>query len=170
MGAEHTSVPRWAAAVPSVDPAARSVVLLGLGPGAEGVLAGWRRQVPPAVPVWSRTAERADTAVLTDLEHHLGTATVGVRLLLAGPEADVLAARAAAVRCGLLDAEIRTAVADADRKRVSCAHCRAVTEAVLPVAAEVGCGGCGRRLHVYAHVSRRLGTYLGFMADAEEVA
>nr|WP_275585788.1 dimethylamine monooxygenase subunit DmmA family protein [Geodermatophilus sabuli] len=98
------------------------------------------------------------------------TARVGWRLMLAGPEVDVLAARAVATGLGLLDAEIRTAVTGADHKRVSCPHCRVITEAEVPVGAEVPCRGCARRLHVYAHVSRRTGAYLGFMADAEEIA
>lgn len=168
MGAEHTSVPRWPAGVPGVDPAARAVAMLGFGPAGEQVVTGWAGQVGRGVPVWSRLAARADLPALAALEDHLGSATVGVRLMLAGPEADVLAARSAAVRCGLVDAELRTAVTDTGLKRVFCAHCRTTTEGVVAVAAEVECSGCRRRLHVYAHLSRRLGAYLGFMADAEE--
>ena len=170
MGAEHTSIPRWAAEVPAADPAARAVALLGFGSAGAQVVAEWRQQVRTGTDVWSRLASRADDATLAELEEQVRAARVGWRLMLAGPEADVLAARSLAVRCGLLDAELRTAVTDAGRKRVFCAHCRTTTEQVLPVAAVVECPGCGRRLHVYAHVSRRLGAYLGFMVDAEEVA
>ena len=170
MGAEHTSVPRWAPELPAADPAARAVALVGFGPAAARVVAGWRAQVGAGTEVWSRLAERADDAALAALAEQLRAARVGWRLMLAGPEADVLAARAVAVEHGALDAEVRTAVTGAALKRVFCAHCRTTTERDVPVAAEVECAGCRRQLHVYAHVSRRRGAYLGFMADAEEVA
>ena len=170
MDAEHTSVPRWPAVVPDLDPAGRSVGLLAFGPAGADVLRRWLVRVPAGTPVWVRCADRADAATLAALEERVSRSIVGWRLMLAGPEVDVLAARAVAVRLGALDAEIRTAVTDAGCKRVFCAHCRATTEAESPVAGEVSCAACGRRLHVYGHVSRRLGAYLGFMADAEEVA
>src|SRR4051812_38501536 len=123
MGAEHTSVPRWPAQVPPPDPAARSLALLGFGATGERAVRAWRQQVDAGIPVWSRTADRAGTDVLAELEQQVAQAVVGWRLLLAGPEADVLAARAVAVRLGVIDAEIRMAVDDATRKRVYCAHC-----------------------------------------------
>jgi hypothetical protein len=170
MGAEHTSVPRWPAAEPGVDPAARSVALLGFGPAGVHVVRRWLGQVPAGTPVTCTTTGAADAAVLEELAERVAGATVGWRLMLAGPEADVLAARAVAVDGGLFDAEIRTAVTGTEAKRVFCPHCRSTTEAAVAVGAETGCAGCGRRLFVYWHVSRRSGSYLGYMADAEDVA
>lgn len=170
MGAQHTSVPRWPAGTPDVDPAARSLALLGFGARGAAVVARWRSAAPPAVATWAHTARRADEPTLALLEARLAAARVGWRLMLAGPELDVLAARALATRLGALEAEIRVAVTSTRRRRVWCAHCRTTTETGQPVSGETPCRGCGRRLHVYAHVSRRQGSYLGFQADAEESA
>ncbi|MGK5113891.1 MULTISPECIES: dimethylamine monooxygenase subunit DmmA family protein [unclassified Geodermatophilus] len=170
MGGAHTSVPRWPAGDPGVDPAARSVAMLGFGPAGVAAVRRWLPQVPPGTPVTATTTGAADAAVLDELARRVAASSVGWRLMLAGPEADVLAARAVAVDGGLLDAEVRTAVTDTGRKRVFCPHCRTTTEAEVDVGAETGCSGCGRRLVVHWHVSRRSGSYLGYMADAEEVA
>ena len=166
MGVQHTSVPRWPAGPVDVDPAARDVGLVGFGDDGAAVVAGWSVRAPSAAVVLAR---RADAATLAALESLVSRARVGWRLMLAGPEDDVLAARAAAVRGGLLDAELRVQVTGAARKRVYCAHCRTTSEGDAPVGGELPCGGCGRPLHVYGHVSRRLGAYLGFAADAEEL-
>ena len=170
MGAEHTSVPRWPTAAPGVDPRGRTVSVLGFGDRGRAIVDGWVAATPAGRLTWCVVAERADDTTLATLAAQVRAARVGWRLMLAGPEVDVLAARAVATDLGLLDAEIRTAVTDTDRKRVACPHCRVTTEADVPVGAEVPCRGCARRLHVYAHFSRRTGAYLGFMADAEEVA
>ncbi|SEP20526.1 dimethylamine monooxygenase subunit DmmA family protein [Trujillonella endophytica] len=169
MGAAHTSVPRWPAAVPAVDPVARRLALLGLGARGAAHVQRWRAAVRPGVPVWAHTAARADDATLQLLAAEVGGARVGWRLLLAGPEVDVLAARAVATGLGALDSEIGVAVTSTRRRRVWCAHCRDTTETTQPVSGEVRCRGCGRRLHVYAHVSRRRGAHLGFQVDAEEL-
>ncbi|MGY1685775.1 dimethylamine monooxygenase subunit DmmA family protein [Geodermatophilus sp. SYSU D00804] len=153
-----------------MDPAGRTVSVLGFGDRGREIVADWLAATPAGRVVWSLVAERADDATLAALAGQVRAARVGWRLMLSGPEVDVLAARAVATGLGLLDAEIRAAVTGADRKRVHCAHCRVTTEAEVPVGAEVPCRGCARRLHVYAHVARRTGAYLGFMADAEEVA
>ncbi|MGY1794249.1 dimethylamine monooxygenase subunit DmmA family protein [Geodermatophilus sp. SYSU D00525] len=153
-----------------MDPAGRTVSVLGFGDRGREIVADWLAATPAGRVVWSHVAERADDVTLTALAEQVRGARVGWRLMLAGPEVDVLAARAVATGLGLLDAELRTAVTGADRRRVACPHCGVATEAEVPVGAEVPCRGCARRLHVYAHVSRRTGTYLGFMSDAEEVA
>jgi hypothetical protein len=170
VGAEHTSVPRWGAERPTPDPAARALLLVGFGSRGCAITTAWAADVPAGRPVEVLAADEADEPVLAVLAARVAAARVGWRLMLAGPEVDVLAARAVAVRAGALDAEIRCAVTSTERKRVFCPHCRTTTGTTAPVAADVPCDGCGRRLHVYAHVSRRAGAYLGFMADAEEVA
>jgi hypothetical protein len=170
VGAAHTSVPRWAPGVPAVDPAARWLALLGLGRRGAVAVEEWRSAAPDGVPVWVHTAPRADDDVLARLAAQVESARVGWRLMVAGPEVDVLAARAVATRLGALESEIRVAVTSTRRRRVWCAHCRTTTETAQPVSGETPCRGCGRRLHVYAHVSRRRGAHLGFAADAEEPA
>jgi hypothetical protein len=167
---QHTSVPRWPAEVPVPDPAARALALVAFGAAGERLLLGWRAAVAGRVPLWQHVADRADELVLDLLAAQVAGARVGWRLMLAGPEVDVLSARSLVSGLGVLDAEIRAAVTGADAKRVFCPHCRTTTTGATPVSGELTCAGCSRRLHVYAHVSRRIGAYLGFMVDAEESA
>lgn len=170
MNGQHTSVPRWPAEVPAPDPTARALALLAFGSAGGRLLVGWRAAVAGRVPLWWHAAERADQESLDLLVAQVAGARIGWRLMLAGPEIDVLGARSVATGLGVLDAEIRMAVTGTEVKRVFCPHCRTTTTGAAPVSGELACAGCGRRLHVYAHVSRRTGAYLGFMADAEEVA
>ena len=169
MGATHTSVPRWPAEVPGVDVTGRALTLVGFGADGRRLTARWAAEVPAGTPVDLLVTDRADDTLLTALAARVDGAVVGWRLMLAGPEVDVLAARALATSLGLVDAELRMAVTCTAGKRVFCPHCRTTTSTTAPVSGETPCAGCGRRLHVYAHVSRRAGAYLGFMADAEEV-
>jgi phytoene/squalene synthetase len=169
MGTMHTSVPRWPVEVPGVDTAGRAVTLLGFGTDGRALVHRWTAEVAAGTPVDVRLAGRADEETLAGLADRVAGAVVGWRLMLAGPEVDVLAARAVAIAGGALDAELRVAVTGTEQKRVYCPHCRTTTTTTAPVAGETPCDGCGRRLHVYAHVSRRTGSYLGFLADAEEV-
>jgi|GEM_PF-7106219 hypothetical protein len=53
-------------------------------------------------------------------------------------------------------------------KHVYCPHCGTTTPSREPVGATMPCSGCGRRLEIYRHFSRRTARYLGLMADAEE--
>ncbi|MFD2090995.1 dimethylamine monooxygenase subunit DmmA family protein [Blastococcus deserti] len=170
MGAQHASVPRWTDERPHIDPSARAVALVEFGPSGAAAVRGWAAVVPDGVPARTHLAPAADEDTRALLAEQIAAARVGWRLVLAGPEIEVLAARALATGLGVLDAEISVAVTDAQRKRVFCPHCRTTTTTEEPVGGSVPCDGCGRRLFVYAHVSRRAGAYLGFMADAEEAA
>ncbi|MGY1814624.1 dimethylamine monooxygenase subunit DmmA family protein [Blastococcus sp. SYSU D00820] len=170
MTPQHSSVPRWPAAPEPVDPAGRTVSLVGFGAAGAAVVREWEQQARPGSVVAVSTAERADDAALAELAGQVARARVGWRLMLAGPEVDVLAARAVVTGLGLLDAEIRVAVTSTERRRVHCAHCRTTTDRAVPVGGELPCAGCGRRLQVHGHVSRRTGTYLGSTPDAAGVA
>ncbi len=152
-----------------MDSSVRAVALMGFGSSGAAALRGWAAAVPDGVPAWTHLATGADDGTLALLAEHIAAARVGWRLVLAGPEIDVLAARSVATGLGVLEAEISVAVTDTQRRRVFCPHCRTTTVTSEPVGGSVPCDGCGRRLFVYAHVSRRAGAYLGFMADAEEV-
>lgn len=95
------------------------------------------------------------------LDAWLAAARVGYRLLLAGPEADLLALRA---RAGvLLDAEITLHVTDSRERVVRCARCRTATRTE---AAVLDCAGCGLRLAVHDHVSTVHGAHLGSWSGA----
>jgi hypothetical protein len=114
--------------------------------------------------------ESATSAALSELQSVLAMASVGVRLVLAGPPADIHAAAAAAARCGLVDEEIRLLGEGAGPLVVFCGHCHTLTETTQAPGAEVDCSGCDTALAVSDHFSRRQGSYLGFAAHAEEAA
>lgn len=113
--------------------------------------------------------ESADPENLSHLKSVLEEASVGVRLVLAGPPADIHAAAATAAKCGLLEEEL-TLMEDDGPRVVFCARCRTVTETVQAVGSEVDCLGCATTLAFSGHFSRRIGAYLGFAAHAEEAA
>src|SRR3712207_5915283 len=102
--------PTAQAAAPVVDPSARAIGMLGFGAAGMRVVRRWIQQVPPSTPVGWAAAQRADTVSLDELERMVRAAPPGWGLMLAGPEGDVDAAREAAIRLGMRDAEIRTAV------------------------------------------------------------
>ena len=66
---------------------------------------------------------------LEALAGQVETAKVGWRLMLAGPEIDVLRACAVAHDGGALASEIGVAVVESPRRRVWCVHCGTTTEA-----------------------------------------
>ncbi|MGY1636141.1 dimethylamine monooxygenase subunit DmmA family protein [Geodermatophilus sp. SYSU D00742] len=168
MGIEHTSVPRWDAVPPAVPSGARSLALLALGPDAEDVVASWEATARSSgTPVSVLRVAGCEDA-LPWLEAETAQAVVGWRLLVAGPEADVLRARARVLALGAVPAEILPFVTGVPLRRVHCAHCDTETETTAPVDGTCTCSGCGRTLHVYHHVSRRMGAYLGYMIDAED--
>ncbi|GAA0250341.1 dimethylamine monooxygenase subunit DmmA family protein [Cryptosporangium japonicum] len=165
MGAPHTSVPRWPRTDPGIDGSGRAYAVMAFGGDAAGVAAGWcERSRSLGRPLWVKRGDRADDDALSALAERLRTATVGWRLLLAGPEIDVLRAHAVALDGGALDAELRVLVTDDRRRRVRCAHCTATTEADVRPDEHVRCAGCGRTLVVHAHVSRVHAAYLGSAA------
>ena len=173
---DHTSVPRWPAAPNGVDPNGVSYLVVAAGPAGAEVAARWIDEIHRAgKPVWSHhegapggpSGVDPGAACSAALAEELGHARVGVRVMVAGPELVVLDCLRAARDAGALEAELTAHVTDSATKRIYCSHCRTCTEAEVAVAATLSCAGCGRKLVVYHHVSRRHGAYLGFMADAE---
>ena len=112
----------------------------------------------------------ANPQTLSDLRLVLGRSHVGVRLVLAGPLADIRAAAAAASECGLLGDEVTLLDDEVGPRVVYCPHCRTATTTVEPVGSEVECQGCATILSITDHFSRRMGAYLGYSAHAEEAA
>ncbi|MFT4042601.1 MAG: dimethylamine monooxygenase subunit DmmA family protein [Gordonia sp. (in: high G+C Gram-positive bacteria)] len=118
--------------------------------------------------VSSRLITGTDTdGVLAQLCDALDESVVGVRVVLIGPVGACLRLRAAAVNAGVEDDEITVMPRGSGPVDVFCAHCRCITPAVAAADDIVKCAGCERNLVVYYHVSRRMGSYLGFMVDAE---
>jgi hypothetical protein len=145
----------------AVDPSARAVGMLGFGTTGMRVVRRWIQQVPPSTPVGWAAAQRADAVSLAELERMVRAAPPGWALMLAGPPADVFAAREAAIGLGLRDAEIRSAVTGEELRRVWCPHCTATTETEVLPGDQVQCSGCTVPLRVLASVSRTLAAHVG---------
>ncbi|MFE5839776.1 dimethylamine monooxygenase subunit DmmA family protein [Arthrobacter sp. NPDC056493] len=148
-----------------LEPGFRGVICASFG--ATGDTAGQHTGVQPRHDLHF---EYATQETLSDLRSVLGRSHVGVRLVLAGPPADIRAAAAAAADCGLQQEEI-TLLSDETAPRVIyCGHCRATTKTVRPAGEEVQCQGCATTLATTDHFSRRMGAYLGYSAHAEEAS
>ncbi|WP_244882713.1 dimethylamine monooxygenase subunit DmmA family protein [Gordonia desulfuricans] len=169
-----TSIPEWArpttdsdgnTEIPAPQCTGSSYLLVGIGPAAAAVTSAW---APALAGVPGRLIEAADADTAVDaLAAALAEATVGVRVLLTGPIGACLSARATAVAAGVEDDEIQVVPVGSGPIDVFCSHCRTITTADAGLDAIVDCAGCDRGLLVYYHVSRRSGSFLGFMADAE---
>ena len=141
------------------------------GPAAL-IVADWTKQIlathPDANPRVHRVAD--DRAALAAVTTDLSCALVGWRLMIAGPANLCLRLRAHALAHHVGDDEIVVASTDVTHRDVYCVHCRAVTRAAVELDDVLECAGCGRRLAVQAHVSRRIGAHLGVLAHAEDVS
>lgn len=166
-----TSVPRPQHEVPEVDPTGRDYAVLALGVPARPVAAAWARRIElSGATSWVSYAPELSDGVLAAFRSRLAEATVGWRLMLCGPEHEVLRLRSEAVRAGALPVEIRMHTTASGLRRVYCAHCRHLTIGDIAVGDLLKCGGCGLTLVCYHHFSRRLAAYLAYQADAEGAA
>jgi hypothetical protein len=165
----HSTVPRWPAEPASVDPTGRSYLVVAFGPEAEQVAAAWRRDIAQlAMPLVSVDGGSDTSQTIRRLTGVLASSTTGLRLMVAGPEQEVLAAQSAARGAGMIDDELVLHVTSAELRRVYCVHCKTTSSARAAVDEVTSCAGCGLQLLIFSHLSRRSGSYLGFLADAEE--
>lgn len=159
--ARRTSVPVWPAQAPDLDPAGTSFLLVQVGAGAADVVRGWaaqaRRHGRPA-QVWR--LPRTDEGTPAELARRLATFRVGARLMVAGPEADVLSVAATARTLGLVPEEVTGFAAGRDDISVFCVHCESTSRLAAGPGTELTCPGCRRRLEVHEHVSGHRGSYL----------
>ena len=117
-------------------------------------------------PAWTLTADN-DAGLATELARELVASTTGLRLMVAGPDQDVLAVVAQARAAGMIDDEIAAHVTSTARRRIYCVHCKTTDSVEAPVGAVVNCSGCGRGVVIEAHLSRYSGAYLAVPAAAE---
>lgn len=162
----HTSEPRWQPERPDLDRSARHLVIVH---GTDAVAVA-------SATAWKAEAEQhgiAATLVGDDppsIEAALAAATAATRLMAAGDECVLAAATSAAERAGWSRSEVRTQLTHpAGPRPVQCVHCRTITATTAQIDEQCSCGGCGVPLLIFAHYSRRIGAYLGFRADAEEL-
>lgn len=166
---EHTSVPLWATAGPTVAPepdrGGASYLLVGVGAQGREQVAAWADALS-GLPVARVVGDHADS-VGVDLAAALAEAQVGVRVRIAGPVSSCLALRGVAVNAGVEDDELHVAATGKGTIDVWCSHCTSTSAVEAEIDDVVRCRGCGRSLLVYHHVSRRTGRFLGFQIDAE---
>ncbi|WP_460303957.1 dimethylamine monooxygenase subunit DmmA family protein [Actinocorallia aurea] len=154
-----------------MDATGKDYAVLALGEAARPVAAAWAQRIEEAgATAWVSYAAELGDGVLAAFRERLAAASVGWRLMLCGPEHEVLFLRGEAVRAGALPVEIRMHATAVGRRRVYCAHCRHVTSGDIGAGDLLLCGGCGLTLVCHHHFSRRLAAYLAYQADAEVVA
>ncbi len=155
---DHSSVPRWPAEAPPFDDSGQT---FGIVADADCPVA---REWMCAIQATGRPCWWVDREYLDRI---LDLATVGLRVMVSGPELDVLAVAAHLKARGLADAELTLHATSSDQRRIYCVHCSAMSLTNADVESVTPCGSCGRMLSVFGHVSRRTGSYLGFQHDAE---
>jgi hypothetical protein len=160
-----------AGAVPTVrpDPAGAAFLLVGVGPGAGGVVERWHDDVAAlGRPVTLLVLDAPDAAAGPPVEEFaraLDRFGVGARVLVAGAEADVWALRAHALDAGLLPGEVLVEVVGDGPLRVFCVHCAATHRVDGEPGGVVRCPGCARLVDVVPHRSAHLGAYLAAAVD-----
>jgi predicted RNA-binding Zn-ribbon protein involved in translation (DUF1610 family) len=110
------------------------------------------------------TAYRSATLLVENLARVLDQARMGLRVYAAGPESFVWSIDQLAMARGCGKGEVAMQVAGPAAGGVVCIHCKLVQEGIA--GSRHVCAGCGRVLAVRDHFSRRLGGFLGVMADA----
>ena len=181
---DRTSEPRWPTERPPIPEDGAQLVIAAAGdPAALAAAAAWRAEglaagrtvtdVGGGLGVAAGdSASRVDGEALRVAERLatvLVDATAATRLLLAGSEALLGRATAVALRAGLRPDEIRAVRTTDGPRLVRCTHCRTLTATAAEVGERTACGGCGVPLEVFHHYSPRIGAYMGFHADAEEL-
>lgn len=114
----------------------------------------------PDLHVFATQAE-----VVAALDQVLAECEMGTRLYIAGSESFIGSAVQVALRYNLNTDEVQSEHCGTAARRVYCVHCQFANENATTNL--VSCSGCGRHLLVRDHYSRRLGAYMGVMADAE---
>ncbi|WP_115788226.1 dimethylamine monooxygenase subunit DmmA family protein [Arthrobacter silvisoli] len=149
----------------------------GLEPGFRGVICAsfgaagdTAEQQSDSQPKLDLHFEAATPQTLSELRSVLGSSSVGVRLFLSGPTADIRAAAAVAAECGLHQEEMTLLSEEAAPRAIYCPHCHSTTPTFQPAGSEVPCQGCGTALVTTDHFSRRMGAYLGYAARVEEAS
>ncbi|WP_245644086.1 dimethylamine monooxygenase subunit DmmA family protein [Paraburkholderia oxyphila] len=103
--------------------------------------------------------------LLGALGEALRGARVGIRLYALGTEPFIWSVRQVAERGGVAPEAVKVEHSGSLQRRVYCIHCRSMSEGVTTNVTP--CTGCGRKLFVRDHFSRRLAAFMGVQADAE---
>jgi len=99
------------------------------------------------------------------LDRALSGCVMGTRLYVAGSESFIGSIAKVASAFNMNADEVQYEHCGSRARRVYCVHCKMSNENVTTNI--VKCADCGRHLLVRDHYSRRLGAFMGVMADAE---
>jgi dimethylamine monooxygenase subunit C len=152
----RTNLPQWPTEPPAPDPLGAAFLIVRLGDAPVG---HWLDRIDRPCTVLSAPGE-------AEIAAFVGAASVGLRVLITGPERDVLRARAAALGAGAVAAEITCFATRTDVVDVWCAACRQSSTA--PVDGPGACPHCGTVVTVEPHHSPRLAARLGVLSEADE--
>ncbi|MCH2339119.1 dimethylamine monooxygenase subunit DmmA family protein [Pseudomonas sp. NPDC047963] len=144
--ASHAEVARFVEAMQALQQPVTLVGLTGRAPQAVH-----QEIVPDRASLGQRL-----TALLND-------APLCTRLHVCGDEAFLWHCHALAQAAGLADEQIEL-IRLGQRRHLYCVHCSCLQE--IAEEGEATCQGCGVRLLVREHFSRRLGAYMGVCLDA----
>lgn len=106
-----------------------------------------------------------EAELLVELDCMLSNSVMGTRLYVAGSESFLGSVVRVTLQYNLNHDEVQCELCGSTARRVYCIHCKVTNDSVSTNV--VKCAGCGRRLLVRDHYSRRLAAYMGVMADAE---
>jgi len=129
--------------------------------GGADYTAALKKVVPDDLQVFN-----SHDAAMKALEAHLPEALMGLRIYVAGSEKFMWDIAQIVLHYGVDDADVAKELTGTLARSVYCVHCKAITHnAHTNIQA---CSGCGKKLFVRDHFSRRLGAYMGLMVDAED--
>jgi dimethylamine monooxygenase subunit C len=142
---------------------------------AEGTLASafnevWRvladsRAIPAFDTGGASHVFRSETHLLIALRRRLLEEHMGLRLYAAGTEPFLWRVHGLGEDFGLGREEMQLYASGSGARRVFCNHCRTITEKISTNIFD--CSGCGAKLFVRDHFSRRINAYAGVQVDAE---
>ncbi len=160
------SLPQWPEVPEPVDPSGRSFEVFGFGDGA-AVARAWSDEARSHGPVGLVVAATFEVGAVRSA---LVEARCGVRVMICGPQDDVLLALAEARSVGAEPEELRSFVTRDDVLPIFCAHCRGTHRVAAVPGGTVECPGCARVLEVHPHLSAVRGSFLASDARARELA
>ncbi|QSE92609.1 hypothetical protein JWS13_30365 [Rhodococcus pseudokoreensis] len=136
------------------------LVILGEAPSAAAKAKQWARALHDAQrSISEHTASSA--ATVGDL---IASSTVGIRIMICGPEFEVMQAVAAARSHGVLPCEMFVHITHVDAIHVYCPHCDTATRTIAQPNTTAECSGCRRDLLVRPHTSSHRAMYLASVA------
>ncbi len=154
----------------SVDNTGTSFLIISFGQGENaGVARKWLSEAAAIGPVQWLTFALFNDDTRRQLGRVLRSSLNGLRIMVTGPQFDVLQTIAVARQHGTLEQEIASLITDTSELPIYCAHCRATSRVRAGAGDTVACPGCARTLEIHPHLSGTRGSYLASDARARDL-